>query len=636
MHTLFIPERNIEMGSLSLGGFSPRAVGLLALAVGLLAGCASPPPAPPSDIAPGDYASVQRYGAAVIAHAMEQYKIPGVSIALVDDQRVVWSQGFGFADVAAQRPATADTLYRVGSISKLFTDAAALQLVDQGKLQLDAPVQPLLPGFAPRQVNVQGTADPITPRMLMTHHAGLPRDVIKSFQTAAPPRFTDTTAHFDDYLAYQPGQVLSYSNVGLTVLGSLVERISGTPFEQQLRRTLLEPMGMRHSAFSTAASESLDMSKSYQGHDLLPAVPLRDVPAGGLNSSVNDLSRFVEMVFANGQSNGHQVLQPETLAAMLQPQNVAVPLDFDTQVGLGWFLQMPPKTRIPGAGLVASHGGALDGYRSFMGILPGHNLGVVVLTNSTTGTEASQDIAEAVLRLALQAKTGVHAPNGNAVPGQEAQTGSPFVDKPLAPEVIAQWVGDYTTMLGHVHVESPDGKSLQAKALGHTLALRARADGSLGLSYKVLGLLPVNLGRFGAMGLVRRRVEGREVLLARNGLREALAGERIHASPLDANTRDFVNQHLGRYEPLDAGTEKIELTSIQLLEENGLLIAELGNAHDKQTLRVVLKPVGNHLAMALGVLADQGEVIEALPDDQGHVDVRASGLTFRKVGPSGG
>ncbi len=624
------------MGSLKLGGFSPRAVCPLALAVGLLAGCASPPPAPPSNIAQGDYAAVQRYGGAKIAHVMEQYKIPGVSIALVDDQRVVWSQGFGFADVAAQRPATADTLYRVGSISKLLTDAAALQLVDQGKLQLDEPVQPLLPGFAPRLLNAQGTAGSITPRMLMTHHAGLPRDVIKSFQTATPPRFTDTTAHFADYLAYQPGQILSYSNIGLTVLGSLVERVAGVPFEQQMQRAVLTPMGMSHSAFATAVSESAEMSKSYQGRDALPAVPLRDVPAGGLNSSVNDLSRFMEMVFANGQSNGHQILKPETVAAMLQPQNTAVPLDFDTQVGLGWFLQMPSKTRIPGAGLVAAHGGALDGYRSFMGILPDHKLGVAVLTNSTTGTEASQDIAEAVLRLALQAKTGVRAPEGDAAQTQQANAGSPFVDKALTPETIAQWVGDYTTQMGYLHVDSPDGKTLQAQALGHTLALRERSDGSLGLSYKVLGLVPVNLGRIGAMGLVRRNVDGREVLVARNGQREALAGERIHATPLDADTRAFVNQHLGRYAPLDAGTEKIELTSIQLLEENGLLIAELGNANDKQTLRVVLKPVGNRMAMALGVLADQGEMIEALPDAQGHVDVRASGLTFRKLGQSGG
>ncbi len=601
-------------------------------AVCLLAACASQPPEPPRQIARGDYAAVQSFGSSLIARAMEHNKIPGLSIALVDDQRVVWSQGFGFADVAAHRPATADTLYRVGSLSKLFTDTAALQLVDNGKLGLDEPVQARLPGFSPRALHRTGTTD-ITPRMLMTHHAGLQRDVLKSFQTESPQRFTELAAGYDNYLAYQPGQIQSYSNIGLTVLGSLVERVSGVPFEQQLTQAVLEPLGMMHSAFDVAASKVPEMSKSYNGRDDLPSVALRDVPAGGLNSSVNDMSRFMEMVFAGGQSHGHQILKPETVAAMLQPQNVAVTLDFDTQIGLGWFLQSPDKASIAGAGVIAAHNGALDGYRSYMGLLPEHKLGVVVLTNSVTGTEPSQEIAEAVLRLALQAKTGIHGSDG-ADPQRQAATA--FVDKPLAPAVIQQWVGDYTTLMGYVHIYSTDGKTLQADALGHTLAVREHADGSMGLGYKVLGLVPIDLGRLGSMALMRRTVDGRELLVARNGLREALAGERVQATGLDASTRRFVDQHLGRYEVLETGGDKMEVTSIRLLEENGLLIAELGSAHDKQTLRTVLKPVGHGLAMALGVLTDQGEVVEALPVEQGHVDVRALGLTFRKLGQGGG
>ncbi len=622
------------MENLTLKSCATRVATSTLLVSCLLAACASAPPAPPSHVAQGDYAAVQRYANTLIARAIDKNKIPGISIALVDDQRVVWSQGFGFSDVAAQRPATADTLYRVGSISKLFTDTAALQLVDSGKLSLDEPVQARLPGFAPRSIDSR-SAD-ITPRMLMTHHAGLQRDVLKSFQSDVPQRFTEMTASYGNYLSYQPGQIQSYSNIGLTVLGSLVERVSGTPFEQHVQHAVLEPLGMAHSAFDTAVSKDVQMSKSYKGRDDLPAVALRDVPAGGLNSSVNDLSRFMEMVFADGQSNGHQILKPQTVAAMLQPQNAAVKLDFDTQIGLGWFLQMPDKAPIQGGGVIAGHGGAIDGYRSYMGMLPEHKLGVVVLTNSATGSEPSQHIVEVVLRLALEAKTGIRAPAGDTEDAEKANAASAFVDKPLTTDAIAQWVGDYTTMMGYVHIYSKDDKTLQADALGHTLELRERADGNMGLRYKMLGLMPVNLGRLGFMALSRRTVEGREVLVARNGQREALAGERLHATVLDAQTRRFVDQHLGRYEPLDTGDGKMEVTGVNLLEENGLLIAEVGMVHDRQTLRTVLKPVGKGLAMALGVLADQGEVLEALPVEQGHVDVRALGLTFRKVGQSGG
>jgi CubicO group peptidase (beta-lactamase class C family) len=215
-----------------------------------LAGCAGAPPPAPTSVTRGDYVAVRRYGAELIERAIAQEKVQGISIALVDEQQVIWSQGFGYADAQAKRAATGDTIYRVGSISKLFTDTAALQLVERGRLNLDQPVQPLLAGFAPKSWD--GTGTEITPRMLMTHHSGLQRDSAKSFQSKAPERFSHFVSKFNSHLAYPPGQILSYSNIGLTVLGSIVEKQSGRPFEDQLKQEVLEPIGMTHSDFSTA------------------------------------------------------------------------------------------------------------------------------------------------------------------------------------------------------------------------------------------------------------------------------------------------------------------------------------------------------------------------------------------------
>lgn len=607
--------------------FKPLA---LAIAIGFIAGCASAPPAPPANVARGDFSAAQTYATGLIERAIVKDQVQGISIALVDDQRVVWSRGFGYADAEAKQPATADTLYRVGSISKLFTDTAAMQLAESAQLSLDEPVQRRLIGFAPRSWH-ESSAD-ITPRMLMTHHSGLPRDVAKSFQSLKPPRFTDLTDHFDSYLAYAPGQLLSYSNIGLTVLGSLVERVSGRPFEEQERLAVLEPLGMSHSAFSAAASPSSEMAKSYKGREALPAVPLRDVPAGGLNSSVNDLSRFMEMIFANGQSGGRQVLKPESVREMLRPQNSDVKLDFDNRIGLGWFLESPDKARIKGGGWAATHSGAIDGYRSHMIILPEHKLGVVVLSNTSTAEEATQIIARQVLKVALQAKTGIRQPDAERPESDEPGGNSSFVGKDLEPDVVAQWVGNYTTPLGYVRIYSTDGKSLQIDALGHTAQLRAREDGRFGLSYKLLGILPVNLGRLGAIALSRQTLDGREILVAQEGARAALAGERIPATAMQSELRRFVEQHLGSYEVIDAGEGKVEITSVRFLEDKGMLIAEVGVADGKQTLRVVLKPVSGTQAIALGPLADRGEMVEALPDKNGQIEVQAVGLTFRKIG----
>ena len=606
--------------------FKPLA---LAVSIGVVAGCASAPPVP-VNVARGNFSAAQSYATELIERAIAKEQVQSISIALVDDQRVVWSRGFGYADAEAKQPATADTLYRVGSISKLFTDTAAMQLEESGKLNLDEPVQKLLTGFAPRSWD--GSSVDITARTLMTHHSGLQRDVAKSFQSRKPPRFTEITDHFDSYLAYQPGQMLAYSNIGLTVLGSVVERVSGKPFEEQQRLAILDPLGMSHSAFDAAVSPSSDMAKSYRGRDVLAALPLRDVPAGGLNSSVNDLSRFMEMIFANGQAGGHQVLKPESVAEMLRAQNSDVKLDFDTRVGLGWFLESPDKARIKGGGWVATHAGAIDGYRSNMIILPEHKLGVVMLSNSSTGEEPMRIIARQVLKVALEAKAGIRQPDVKTAQSDATDGKSNFVDKPIEPAVVARWVGNYTSLMGYVRIHSKDGKSLQIDALGHTAQLREREDGRFGLSYKLLGLLPVNLGNLGTIGLSRRTMDGREILVAHEGPREALAGERITTIAIASDIRRFVEQHLGKYEVTNSGDGKVEITSVQFLEDNGVFIAEVGVADEKQTLRVVLKPISGTQAIALGPLGDRGEMVEALPNKNGQIEVQALGLTFRKVG----
>jgi len=601
-----------------------------AVIAGVLAGCSSAPPVAPASIAHGDFPAVRSYATELIERTLAKETVQGISVALVDDQRVIWSQGFGYADAEAKKPATADTLYRVASISKLFTDTAAMQLVESGKLNLDAPVQNLLPGFAPRAWD--GSSVYITPRMLMTHHSGLQRDVARSFQSTTPPRFSEITDHFDHYLPYQPGQMLSYSNIGLTVLGRVIERVGGRPFEELERYAVLDPLGMSHSAFDAAVSPSSEMAKSYKGDEALPAIPLRDIPAGGLNSSANDLSRFMEMIFANGQSGGHQVLAPESVSEMLRPQNADVKIDFDTRIGLGWFLQSPDKAWIKGGGWVASHGGAIDGYRSSMIMLPEHKLGVVVLSNSSTADGPTRLIATEILKVALEAKTGIRQPDARTHQSNEADRKSAFVDRSLEPNDIAKWVGNYTTLMGHVRIHSKDGKSLQLSAMGRTLELREREDGCFGLSYKLMGLFPMNLGTLGNVGFSRRTVDGRDILVARQGSAEALAGERLPDNAMRADLRRFVEQYIGNYEVIDSGDGKLEVSSVRLFEDNGVFIAEVRVTDQKQTLRLVLKPISSTQALALGPLSDRGEMIEAVPNRNGHVEVQAVGLTFRKVG----
>lgn len=142
------------------------------LAFSLVTGCNSAPPKKPEAKQLGDYAYAKQYATWLIEQQMRRHGVVGLSIALVDDQRIVWAQGFGYADKAAKIAATSETIYRVGSISKLFTATAAMQLAEHGKFDIDRPLQDYVPEFSIKTRYPKSA--PITPRNLMTHHSGLP------------------------------------------------------------------------------------------------------------------------------------------------------------------------------------------------------------------------------------------------------------------------------------------------------------------------------------------------------------------------------------------------------------------------------------------------------------------------------
>ena len=186
---------------------------------------------------------------------MERSGTVGLSVAVVEDQQTVWAEGFGWADRDEGRPATAGTVYRVGSISKLFTATAVMQLEEEGRFDLDQPLRLWLPDLELRSRWPEAPA--VTPRSLLTHHSGLPGNRLKGLVVDEPPppdfirrRFSRLPAELGETWLNQPPQkVWAYSNLGYALLGCLVERASGEPFVPYVDRRILEPLGMRRSSF---------------------------------------------------------------------------------------------------------------------------------------------------------------------------------------------------------------------------------------------------------------------------------------------------------------------------------------------------------------------------------------------------
>ncbi|HVT94682.1 MAG TPA: serine hydrolase [Bryobacteraceae bacterium] len=343
----------------------------------------------------------------MVTREMANQSLPAVSIVLVDQQRVVWAQGFGFADPQKKVAAAADTVYRVGSVSKLFTDTALMQLVEKHELDLDAPVSRYLPAFHP--VNPFG--EPITLRELMSHRSGLVREPPAGhyFDSTSPSLQATVESLNDTKLVYRPGTRTKYSNAAVAVAGYVLEKRSGQPFASYLQKAVLEPLGMSHSSFAPAPQIAGKLARAfvwtYDGRVFdAPSFELGMAPAGCMYSSVLDLAKFLGMLF----DDGGRILKPETLQAMWQPQfsQGGRPGPF----GIGFRL-----SSLDGHSLVG-HGGAIYGFATELEALPDDKLGVAVVTTMDSANASVTKIANQALRLMLAAKAGKPLP---AIPETE-------------------------------------------------------------------------------------------------------------------------------------------------------------------------------------------------------------------------
>lgn len=589
---------------------------LLGLMLVLGAGCASAPPVP-QPVAPGDEAAVIRQLQAYVEHELAARHLAGVSLALVDDQRVVWAHGAGRADAATGRAATPQTLYRMGSVSKLFTDTAAMQLVAQGRLALDAPLQQALPEW---RIGSRWPEVPITLRQLMTHHAGLPRDRLGGMWGHPVDDFRNVTLWMADEQAIAPaGQSFSDSNLGLDLVGLAVERAAGRRFEDQVKAAVLQPLGMDEAGFSTGPADRPAMARGHLRGEPRDEPELRDVPAGGLNASVLDVARFLSMQFADGRNAQGQVVLPAAeRAEMLRVQNAGVPLDAGFEIGLGWLFTTFGADTVHGGGPVAHHSGATFHFRSMVMMLPAQRLGVVVASNDGAAGPFVNALAQRALALLLEARTGQRQPP--RVPGYVP------APAPWTPDQRQACVGEWPA-LGDRLVVALDGARLRARLGEREFDLLEGEDGALGLRLRLGGLIPVSLGELAQVGVQCRRLAGRDLLLARLDGQHLVLAERL--PPPDPASAAALQPLAGRYRPVPAAGEVPSIDDATLEWQGGRLwlTARLVPALGGQRVRFPLVADGPGRARVLGPWADGGQAVTLQPE------VRASGWRFERVAP---
>ena len=297
---------------------------------------------------------------------LQSNDIAGAVVVIIKDGQVLTQRGFGYADVAARRrvdPAT--TMFRAGSISKLFTWTAVMQLVEQGKVNLDADVNQYLDFKIPPY---QGK--PITMRNLMTHTPGF-EEAFKGgirFSGAVPP-LGEVLKRLLPERVYAPGTTPAYSNYGAGIASYIVERVSGIPFAEYIERNIFAPLGMSHASFRQPLPAQLApfMAQGYPQASVDPKpYELISVPgAGSLAVSGADMAKF--MIAHLNQGAG--LLKPETALLMHDPSHVTVP--GTDRMALGFY-----EMQVNGLSAIA-HGGDLNYFHSDMWIFPTKNVGSV-------------------------------------------------------------------------------------------------------------------------------------------------------------------------------------------------------------------------------------------------------------------
>ena len=342
----------------------------------------------------------------IVAKGLALLKVPGVAIAIVKDKDIIFSKGFGFRDVETKLPMTADTIMAIGSSTKAFTAFTLGTLVDRGQVEWDKPVRNYIPWF--RLYDAQA-GERLTPRDLVTHRSGLPRHDLVWYNN-----HTSSREDLVRSLAYLPPtadlrEKWQYNNLMFLTAGYLVETLTGKSWEEAVRTLVFDPLGMVRSNFSVVASQKdKDFALPYDEREgKVVKIPFRDIsligPAGSINSTANEMSRWVTVHINGGKYGDKQVIGANTLADLHTPYmttgGVSTRPDITApDYALGWMVD-----NYRGHGRV-HHGGNIDGFSAMVSLLPNDGLGFVILTNKN-GTV----LPELLIRTAIDRILGLEA-----------------------------------------------------------------------------------------------------------------------------------------------------------------------------------------------------------------------------------
>jgi len=568
----------------------------LKFTVPLIIGCSSNSEPKPFTSKTDQYAYTKEYMRWYIKDMMEEENIVGVSVALVDDQKVVWQEGFGYADKEKGIKATPQTRYRAGSITKLVNAMATMKLVEEGKMELDKPLKTYLPEFS---INSRfGSTDGITPRTLMSHHSGIMGAWFDKFYDDNPyayAKYMDLIQN--EYVAYAPNTICSYSNLGINLLGNAVEQSSDTKYVKFIDENFFKPLNMKNSSIEEGYE-----GKSYKEGGEHKDHPLGMIPAGGLNTSVVDLSNIAIMINANGKFNGNSILESSSLKEMKTVQNEDVALDFGDKVGLGLFMS---DKMLGGQDKIYHHGGDIGTHHSFFAMSKNSKLGVIVMSNSDE--VSSWSITFEMMKKAYEERIGKKLPKEETL---------------YKLEKASTLDGTYATTLGKVTFEKKEEGLYETKLMGKNIRLKLGEDNRYHAKYMLLGFIPIRVDELKDFALSTEKIDGKTYLTNEHIWAKKAIGVKVEKKPISK----VWMERMGEYELLNKQqNDMLQIKQITAKLEDGYPVIEV-EMESGEKLSYILELVNENEAIIEGIGRSARETIRVLDGEFVY-----SGLRFRKV-----
>jgi CubicO group peptidase (beta-lactamase class C family) len=547
--------------------------------------------------------------------AMNKGNITGLSLAVVDREGLLWSGNFGFADKVKQKTPTTNTLYRIGSITKLFTATAIIQLHERGLLNLYDPVSKYVPQF---KVSACFDGKEITIAQLLTHQSGLPHSYEPDFWTGDDWR--DVAADLScDMVPYPPGLIVSYSNIGYTLLGHIVEKVSGESYHRYIQTHILKPLHIEDDAAlfelqgqlsDARLDERISHAYDLSGQETREPL-LRDLPAGGMYANTTAVAQFLAYFLrgATDQDNGLFSKQ-ETAAETLRPHGLENALTMDLKVGWGWFLRRSPDNDLDD---IPQHNGSTKFHHGQVMLSPKRGLGIVLLANSGSRDELHA-LSQRLLTLV--------APQHESSTGRTAvKADSPAVEF-CANEKIP---GYYASELGLVKVQA-DGRDFTANTNELRLQLNATESNYFAPSYRLLGLLALGKSVFGDLQISLRCANNLIFATVKEKKEEFSIAYRVYAD----KQSQLGDKWLGRYKLSGVGNDSASLRIWREGDELFMETEHLPVSVDKRSF--LLSALDVQRARVLYLNDKWGPLLSFSDSPQGML-ASYQGFTFFKVVP---